>query len=160
MKILSQLYESMCSAEHIGSVGRVLGCGSKGCWFEYHRRQSHCAVSLSQTLSHCSVLIQPGSSARERIVMGILSQLYESMCSAEHIGSVGRVLGCGSKGCWFEYHRRQSHCAVSLSQILSHCSVLIQPGRPIPTGLKIVDWGVKNQTKQRTSVQDTKPTHF
>ena len=32
-----------------GSVGRLFDLGSNGCWFEPHRRRSHCIVSLSKT---------------------------------------------------------------------------------------------------------------
>ena len=67
-------------------------------------------------------------------------------------GSVGRALDWGSKGCWFTPHCRKSHCVLSLSKTL--CPLLSTGSTqedPSQDDLKIVDWDIKNQNKQRLS---------
>ena len=64
--------------------------------------------------------------------------------------TVGRALDWGWRECWFEHHRWHSQSVVSLSKILFLLFtfvVLVQPRKT----WKIVDWDVKNQTKQNLS---------
>ena len=86
------------------------------CLLRYH----HIIITKNEILytSHVYFFLKLLPATKEMHLKMPSAKSSDACKCLEPSGSVGGVLDCGSKGCWFEPRPQKSHCAVSLNKIL------------------------------------------